>query len=148
MNTKIDRDPRLETVVTYFKKIDSRDPSYLDLFTGDVQFFFPKFGLARGKASLVTLGKRIGGLLNSIKHDIEIFNYIVSGNYVIVEGTESGVTQSGVHWPDGKTTQGRFCNVFEFDGSLICRVHIYVDPDFTSSDYDRIRVFSGSECPV
>lgn len=49
----IDADPndRLETVNTYFRKVDARDPTVLDLFTDDAQMFFPKFGLAHGKAA-------------------------------------------------------------------------------------------------
>jgi len=145
MRTEIKKNARIEAVIAYFQKVDAGDPNYLDLFTDDVQFFFPKFGIAHGKAALMTFGRRIGSTLKSIKHDIENFNYISSGNHVVVEGTENGVTRSGIHWPDGKISQGRFCNVFEFEGSLIRRVHIYVDPDFTNSDHDRIRVFNGDE---
>lgn len=78
--------------------------------------------------------------LENLEHDIGGFNYIVSGNSIVVEGTERGVTRNGVHWPDGVVSQGRFCSVFEFDGVFIRRMHIYVDPDFTSEDQDRIRI--------
>jgi hypothetical protein len=57
----------------------------------------------------------------------------------VVEGTESGVAGDGTPWPDGEVSQGRFCNVFEFNGDLISALRIYVDPDFTSSHQDRIR---------
>jgi hypothetical protein len=134
---------RIETVNTYFRKVDTRDPTVLDLFTNDVQIFFPKFGLTHGKAALVRFSEIMTSQLESIAHDIEAFNYIVSDNFVVVEGTECGVMQSGVHWPDGIVSQGRFCNVFEFDGALIRRMHIYVDPDFTSADQDRIDIFRG-----
>ncbi|WP_017748448.1 hypothetical protein [Scytonema hofmannii] len=53
------------------------------------------------------------------------------------------MTRSGVALPDGIVSQGLFCNVFEFDGVLIRRMHIYVDPDFTSADRDRIDIFQG-----
>jgi hypothetical protein len=32
---------------------------------------------------------------------------------------------------------GHFCNVFEFRGDLISRVHIYLDPDYASEDQPR-----------
>ncbi|EPT8453011.1 hypothetical protein ACVS4I_003861 [Vibrio fluvialis] len=38
----------VELVVEYFEKVDAGDPSYLDLFSEDVDFFFPKFGQAKG----------------------------------------------------------------------------------------------------
>lgn len=136
---------RIESVNTYFRKVNARDPTILDLFTDDVQMFFPKFGLAHGKAALVKFSETLTSELESIEHDIEAFNYIVSGNFVVVEGTERGVTRSGVRWPDGIVSSGRFCNVFEFDGALIRHLHIYVDPDFTSADQDRIRILRGKK---
>ncbi len=140
-----DSNDRLETVNTYFRKVDARDPTLLDLFTDDVQMFFPKFGLVHGKAALVKWDETMASELESIEHDIDAFNYIVSGNFIVVEGTERGVTRNGEHWPDGVVSQGRFCSVFEFDGTLIQRMHIYVDPDFTSADQDRIRILRGEK---
>jgi hypothetical protein len=32
---------------------------------------------------------------------------------------------------------GHFCNVFEFRGDLISRVHIYLDPDYAGEDQPR-----------
>lgn len=136
-------DDRLKAIDTYLRKVDARDPTVLDVFTDDVQMFFPKFGLAHGKAALAKLSETLTGELASIEHDIDGFHYIVSGNFVVVEGTERGVTRNGVYWPDGVVSEGRFCNVFEFDGVLIQRRHIYVDPDYTSADQDRIRMLRG-----
>ena len=34
-------------------------------------------------------------------------------------------------------TWRRLCNVFEFRGDLICRMHIYLDPDYGGEDKDR-----------
>ncbi|HWL84319.1 MAG TPA: nuclear transport factor 2 family protein [Polyangiaceae bacterium] len=137
------RDERLNVVDTYFKRVDARDPRLLDLFTEDVQFFFPKFGLARGKAALAQLGERLAAQLESLEHDIDRFNYIVSGDFVVVEGTERGLTRDGLHWPDGVISQGRFVDVFEFDGVLIRRLYVYVDPDFTNADRERVRALRG-----
>jgi hypothetical protein len=43
----------------------------------------------------------------------------------------------GKSWAAGETPDGRFCNVFEFKGDLISRVHIYLDPDYVSEDQPR-----------
>ena len=64
--------------------------------------------------------------------------YITSGSRVVVEGAERGTTVSGVEFPDGVSSFGLFANVFEFDGQLIKRVHVYVDPDFASSHADGV----------
>lgn len=70
-------------------------------------------------------------------HDVENLHILVAGDHVIVEGTERGMTRSGRTWPDGVVSTGRFCNVFEFDSLLIRRLHIYVDPSFTSSHQEQ-----------
>ncbi|WNZ25804.1 nuclear transport factor 2 family protein [Leptolyngbya sp. NK1-12] len=148
MTTDIDVNARKEVVKTYFRRVNARNHTVFDLFTDDVQMFFPKFGLAHGKISLVKFAEIMTNYLEHIEHDVEKFNYIVSGNSVVVEGTERGVTRQGIQWPDGLISQGRFCSVFEFDGTLIRRMHIYVDPDFTSADQDRIRVFQGEKTNI
>jgi len=133
-----------ETVVTYFRKVGAGDPSVLDLFTEDLRFFCPKFGVARGKAALVRFAEVMAGELGRIEHSIDDFHYIECGDFVVVEGREKGVTRKGVSWPDNVVSEGRFCSVFEFRGALILRMHIYVDPDFTSSDLERVRLFRGA----
>lgn len=132
----------VELVVEYFEKVDAGDSSYLDLFSEDVDFFFPKFGQAKGKHALVEFGNRIGRSLNSIWHDIEGFQITTAGNKVIVEGQEGGVMSDGTPWPDNDVSTGRFCSVFEFNGKTISRMYVYVDPDFPSLDLERISVLS------
>jgi ketosteroid isomerase-like protein len=134
---------RLKVIDAYFRGADSRDPAFLDLFTEDVELFFPKFGLTRGKAAVAEFGARLATELESLEHDIPRLRTIVAGDTIVVEGTEAGVTRSGLRWPDGVVSQGRFCDVFEFAGTLIRSVHIYVDPDFTSADRNRIRILRG-----
>ncbi|OOF23730.1 hypothetical protein BZJ17_02810 [Salinivibrio sp. IB574] len=129
-------------VILYFQKIDAGDSSYLDLFSEDVDFYFPKFGQAKGKSALVEFGNRIGSSLSSIWHDIEGFQITTAGNKVIVEGQEGGVMSDGTPWPDNKVSTGRFCSVFEFNEELISRMYVYVDPDFPSRDLERIAVLS------
>lgn len=139
---------RVERIREYFRRVDERDPSLLDLFTDDVRFFFPKFGSGRGKAALADFGARIGAYLERLQHDIEGLAFTVEGDRIAVEGQESGVTSTGVVWPDGVASEGRFCNVFEFEGLLMSRVHIYVDPDFTGSDGFTLSLYSqGSGTP-
>ncbi|EHC9865202.1 nuclear transport factor 2 family protein [Vibrio alginolyticus] len=139
----MEKDDLVGLVVKYFEKIDAGDPSYLDLFSEDVDFFFPKFGQAKGKSALVEFGNRIGSSLINIWHDIDGFQITTAGNKVIVEGQESGVMSDGTSWPDNKVSTGRFCSVFEFEGKMISRMFVYVDPDFPSRDFERISVLAG-----
>lgn len=138
----MEKNDLVELVIMYFEKVDAGDVSYLDLFSEDVDFFFPKFGQAKGKNALVEFGNRIGSSLTSIWHDIDGFEITTAGNKVIVEGQEGGVMSDGTAWPDNKISIGRFCSVFEFEGKRISRMYVYVDPDFPSRDLDRIAVLS------
>lgn len=138
---------RIALIKAYFAKIDRRDASYLDDVADDVELFFPKFGTGRGKADLMLFGQRLSADLQSLTHDIEGFRFIVSGDTIVVEGQESGVTAAGIAWPDGVISQGRFCNVFDFQGLKMRRIAIYVDPDFASTHADRIRLLRGETSP-
>ncbi|MFK2822022.1 nuclear transport factor 2 family protein [Arcobacter sp. YIC-80] len=138
----MEKDNLENIVIEYFKKIDNGDSSYLELFTDDVDFFFPKFGQKKGKKALIEFGNRIGSSLISIWHDIDGFKIIKADNKVVVEGQEGGVMSDGTSWPDNNISIGRFCSVFEFNGKFISRMYIYVDPDFPSQDLERISVLS------
>ncbi|WP_196779999.1 nuclear transport factor 2 family protein [Malaciobacter molluscorum] len=129
-------------MIEYFKKVDNGDSSYLELFTDDVDFFFPKFGQKKGKEALFEFGNRIGNSLRSIWHDIDGFQIMSVDNKVVVEGQEGGVMSDGTSWPDNNISIGRFCSVFEFTGKLISRMYVYVDPDFPSRDLERISILS------
>jgi hypothetical protein len=76
--------------------------------------------------------------VSPVSTEIDEFNVIAVGSYVVVEGAEHGRTSSGIDFPDGTSSFGVFCNVFEFEGDLIKRVHIYVDPDFASTHADGV----------
>jgi hypothetical protein len=127
----------LAAVKQYFVKADAGDFSVLDLFTDDVQIYFPKFGIATGKAAFGDLATGLLGSLKSIAHYISDFKYVVGSDSVVVEGTTHGADAQGSEWSGGKTPGGRFCSVFEFRGPLIARMHIYLDPDYTSRDEKR-----------
>jgi len=121
----------------YFARLDAGSPTLLDLFTEDAQIFFPKLGSGRGRTAILGVMSGWGGRVQSVEHASDSFVYVASGNLLAVEGTTRGVLKNGVRWAAGETPGGRFCNVFEFRGDLICRVHIYLDPDYGGEDQDR-----------
>ncbi|NEE00821.1 nuclear transport factor 2 family protein [Phytoactinopolyspora halotolerans] len=130
---------RAELVREYFRKVDAGDPSLIDMYTDDVELYFPKFGLGRGKDDMVEFARRLTRDLGSLEHDIDGLDIMVAGDRIVVEGREWGTTADGRPWPDGEVSTGRFCNVFTFRGDLISAVHIYTDPDFTSSHEAKVR---------
>jgi ketosteroid isomerase-like protein len=133
-----------DVAVAYFRKADARDPTVVDLFTEDVELFFPKLGRVRGKDGFARFAGTLAAEMARLEHDVEGFRVVQSGSIVVVEGTERGETRDGTAWPDGVVSEGRFCNVFEFDGTLIRRLYVYVDPDFTSRDRQRILELRGA----
>lgn len=122
----------------YFIRADQGRADVMDLFHGDAEFYFPKFGFGYGRESLFEIVKGFGLSLEFIRHDYDQLHFIPSGDFVIVEGTSTGKL-SGKVWEGGKTPGGRFCNVFKFRGSLIASVHVYLDPDYTGEDEARFR---------
>lgn len=127
----------LEAVQEYFLRSDARRPDTVELFTDDVQIYFPKFGLTRGKSGLLELAEGLSGTLGELAHDLSTFRYHVAKNTVVVEGTTRGRDRAGNRWSGGETPGGRFCSVFEFREGLIARMHIFLDPDYTGRDRDR-----------
>jgi hypothetical protein len=130
-------DSRIEAATEYFRRIDRGDPTILDLFTDDVEVYFPKFGVGYGKAEFMEVANGLMGSLKSIRHDIDRLTFHVAGEHLIVEGFESGVMADGTPWPIEGRSEGRFANVFAFDGDLIRRLYIYADPDFASTHEER-----------
>lgn len=57
---------------------------------------------------------------------------------MVIEGAVKGTTTSGATFPDRVSSFGLFCNVFEFEGERIKRVHIYEDPDFASTHSEGV----------
>lgn len=120
--------------VEYFRRSDAGRADIVDLFTDDVQIYFPKFGVGQGKAAYFDLAKGLLSVLASLAHDIDDFRCVASGNTVVVEGTTYGAAKDGAQWAGGKTSGGRFCSVFEFRDGLISRMHIYLDPDYLGAN--------------
>lgn len=121
----------------YYRRADAGQADVLDLFTEDVDLYFPKFGVRRGKAAFGELATGLLASLKSIAHDQKSLVCIAVGQTVIVEGKTRGETRDGTRWEGGKTPGGRFCSVFEFRDRLISRMYIYLDPDYGSADRDR-----------
>jgi SnoaL-like domain len=127
----------LEATKQYFIRVDAGRADTVDLFTEDAQIYFPKFGIARGKAAFGELASGLFKRVSKLSHDLSTFTYVVTRDVIVVEGKTQGMDVEGRRWSGGETPGGRFCSVFEFRGPLICRMHIYLDPDYTSRDEDR-----------
>jgi hypothetical protein len=126
---------QLRKVKEYYSRVDSGDfPA--ELFTDNFQFFFPKFGIGRGAAEFFEMADgMMRHRVRKISHHASDMSFVELGNHVLVEGTTEGTGFDGVTWHGGRTPGGRFCSVFVFeDTGLISRMHIYLDPDYTSAD--------------
>ena len=135
---------RKSVAIEYLKAFDnggttSTGGSILDLFADDAQVYFPKWGLADGKADITRWIGDVGGTLKSIAHHYAEFNWIFSGGDVVVcEGTSHGEHQDGP-WRAGvpEWAAGRWCDVFEIRDFKIQRCFIYLDPDYAGKDKER-----------
>lgn len=124
-------------VKDYFRKGDAGDAALLEMFTEDIELYFPKFGTRTGKPAAADFVQGLLGQLQSLQHDPDQYTYVASGDIVVVEGRESGVMKDGTVWPVPGRSDGRFCNVFRFRGDKISHLHIYADPDFAGRDASR-----------
>ena len=135
---------RKTVALEYLKRLDTGG-NFFELFADDIELYFPKWGVARNKKEAEKLFSEVGGILKAIKHDYAYFNYFVSGDTVIIEGTSSGTTASGVDWRAGITHAGMFCDVFEVRDFKIHRLFIYLDPDYWSADTGRYPWLKGKK---
>ncbi len=122
----------------YFKLSDAGDPRLMELFHEDATFYFPKFGVGRGRTSILEMVGGFKGILELLRHDQATMVFTASGDRVAVEGVSTG-RMNGVTWLGGATPGGRFCNVFEFRDNRIARLHVYLDPDYLGEDDSRFR---------
>ncbi|MGH3663591.1 MAG: nuclear transport factor 2 family protein [Micromonosporaceae bacterium] len=134
--TSMTDEQRKSVALEYLKRLD-RGQDFFELFADDVQIYFPKWGIANGLDEAKQLFADVGSILGSITHDYAYFNYIHAGDMVVVEGTSSGTTATGVEWRAGVTHAGRWCDVFEIRDHKIQRVFIYLDPDYGDGDLAR-----------
>lgn len=119
----------------YFRRGDARRPDVLDLFTDDVEFYFPKYGVGQGKAAFVEFATVLRDAL-FVSHNQDRLTFIENGDRVAVEGTTYGHDRTGTRWQGAETPGGRFCAVYQIRDGLIARNYIYVDPDYTSRHVD------------
>ncbi|MGW6036902.1 nuclear transport factor 2 family protein [Gordonia terrae] len=124
----------LDIVEKYFLYSDAGKSETLDLFDDDVEIYFPVFGIRRGKAAFGEFVEGFLAKIGSIAHNLEDFTCTVAGDTVVVEGTTRGTALDGQSWSGGQTPGGRFCSVFNIKNSLITRMYIYTDPDYTSDN--------------
>ena len=134
---------RKSVALEYLKAFDnggttSTGGSILDLFATDSQVYFPKWGIANGRDEIGRLFGDIGGTLKSITHDYSHFNWVISGDMVVCEGTSHGEHRDGP-WRAGvpESGAGRWCDVFEIRDWQIQRCFIYLDPDYAGRDTER-----------
>lgn len=118
----------------YFRLLDRRDLAIFDLFTEDFSFYFPKFGMGRGRDQMLELMAGLGRVVAHTEHDTADYRFLPSGDHLVVEGMTRGQTLSGATWKGGETPGGRFCNVFQFHAGRICRLAVYLDPDYTGQN--------------
>lgn len=135
---------RKSVAIEYLKAFDnggvtSDGGSILDLFADDAQVFFPKWGIARGKDEIGKLFGDVGSTLTSIVHHYYEFTWVFSGSdLVVAEGTSHGDHRDGPFRAGvPESGAGRWCDVFEIRDWKICRVFIYLDPDYASQDTAR-----------
>lgn len=139
MNTTVSSlapEEQLRIVKEYFRRVGAGDPTLLDLFTDDAQAFFPKRGAMNGKAEFVTFVQDLTAAVSRFFHDPERMVFTQGGNRTVVEGFEEGELADGTPFPGSAKSGGRFCNVFEFRGSQISRMHVYADPDLAGKHND------------
>jgi hypothetical protein len=140
---------RKSVALEYLKGFDnggitSTGAGILDLFAPDAQVYFPKWGLANGKDEIGRLFTEVGGTIKAITHHYSHFNWIISGDLVVAEGTSHGEHRDGP-WRAGspESGAGRWCDVFEIRDFLIQRCFIYLDPDYAGRDTARYPWLAG-----
>ncbi|MFC6672685.1 nuclear transport factor 2 family protein [Marinobacterium aestuariivivens] len=143
---------RKSVALEYLKAFDnggvtSSGDSILSLFAEDAQVYFPKWGLANGRDQIGQLFSDVASTIESIEHHFSHFNWVFSGDDLLVcEGTSHGKHQDGA-WRAGvpEWGAGRWCDVFEIRDWKIQRCFIYLDPDYAGKDSDRYPWIKNSQ---
>src|SRR3954449_8482269 len=96
VTTQIMTDEQRKSVaLEYLKAFDnggvtSTGGSILDLFAEDAQVYFPKWGVANGRAQIGEMFGGVGGRLKAIRHDYANFNWIMTpADTFVCEGSSS-----------------------------------------------------------
>lgn len=130
-------DRLIELGVRFLATLDAMGDVFA-LMTEDVVFEFPKYGTSRGRVEVGTFFHALGSYVAAVRHPPETFHFAVGENRVVIEGRSIGRLQNGKEWQSGK-----FAVIYDFEGELISRVAIYLDPDYvdaTQSHYPWSRV--------
>lgn len=128
---KLSDDRYIELGTRFLATLDAMGDVF-SLMTDDVQFEFPKWGIARGKAEAGQFFQALGGYVAALRHPPETFQYYVGDRRVVIEGRSVGRLHNGKSWE-----AGHFVVVYGFAGELINRVAIYLDPDYADETQDR-----------
>jgi hypothetical protein len=135
---------RKSVALEYLKALDAggvtpSGKSIFDLFSPHAEVYFPKWGVAHGRAQIETLFGDVGSKLKSITHHYDSLKWIFSGgDSIVCEGLSHGEHADGP-WRAGDPDwgAGRWCDVFEIRDGLIQRCFIYLDPDYAGKDTER-----------
>ena len=127
--------PNVAVVREYFRRSDARRADVLELLDDDLEFYFPKYGIGRGKRQFGRFAAVLAGAMD-VYHDQDGLRFIESGDQVVVEGTTYGQDAAGRSWRGGESPGGRFCSVIQIRDGRIARHFIYADPDYPSRDAD------------
>ena len=85
----------------YFVRADAGRSDTLDLFTENIEIYFPKFGVRRGHDGFGELARGIMSSVERLSHDIGGMAFKVIGSTVFVEGLTQGATRDGREWVGG-----------------------------------------------
>lgn len=137
---------RRAIALEYFRRLDAGE-DMSDLFSDTSVIYFPKFGVARGRAEIERMWSEVGVLYQSIRHFKDFLNVIEGDDLLFVEGLSDGVAGDGTVWTGGETHAGRWCDVMDIRGGRIERLHIYLDPDYAGADVNRYPWLQVSPTP-
>ena len=123
----LSNDRLTELGVRFLATLDAMGDVF-SLMTDDVVFEFPKYGTSRGKAEVGTFFQALGSYVAAVRHPAETFRFATAENRLVIEGRSVGRLQNGRGWE-----AGRFAVIYDFQGDLISRVAIYLDPDYVDA---------------
>lgn len=141
--TTMTDEQRKTVALEYLKRLD-RGEDFFDLFADDAQMYFPKCPIANGIKEIKQTFGNVASIVSAVTHDYAYFNYVQSGDTVVVEGTSSGRAADGTKWRAGVSHAGRWCDVFEIRDGKIQRLFVYLDPDYADADTARYPWLGGA----
>jgi hypothetical protein len=135
---------QIAVALDYFRRTEAGDGSGAELFSADVEVWFPSFGRRTGIENLGVIGGWVGSKQQRLHHVIDSFAVTAQENRVVVDGVLVGIAADGRDWPVPGAPEVRFCNIFEFDGTTIVGLRLYVDPDLAGIGSARFPAADGA----